>query len=328
MSNLTRLHFVARTLYFRHETGKEVDPQLMKLRTESEMDVLSREKITLAPGVEGHYIVRNWGGPSTPMSGSVIWEQDGFIYSVRGPGSIFEEDKHWNTELIDIARSMASSSLPSKSSTMTWQELKTFVEQKKPPSLEGMVPDQFPNQFANGKIAITRLHPGLVGYVVAKEGVNIPNLSNLKELSETDVSFNSVGSDTVKKLIKGFIKESGNKSAINIFTSEPALQGVFSLDFLDKNKLAEVLYELVKYSSKLEKDPTKNPFLGAFKDVSTEAASIGIENALDRYILPGLGTVARGVRVGGNAVNTYARSADYRNAMINGDKSTIILKDK
>jgi hypothetical protein len=737
-----------------YETGKEVDPQLMELRTESEMDVLSREKITLAPGVEGHYIVRNWGGPSTPMSGAVIWEQDGFVYSVRGHASIFEEDKHQSTELIDIARSMASSSLPSKSNTMTWQELKTFVEQKKPPSLEGMIPDQFPNQFANGKIAITRLHPGLVGYVVAKEGVNIPNLSNLKELSETDVSFNSVGlentvelpavvgstdslynssqlivinnwaprydseglrsearkseqttlpdgkkayyleqgwcsfsdesaeysdylcvsianspktslevlksisasnlntatqvteikmpdslkftleqkggntetefvkgddgyykwfvkkegflasltntifsslanntsgtclglkenqdlakvklttyrcdspegarkweilmvndntgykiklpntkyclgenigvlecdssdapvenlspeqykeftgrimpekkettltasnlgcsqntdkfpnlgnlpwkkrldycssidaysgilfdsltpekqengttklnmevfnrgsadalieiynstgnledikiiegnrppsdlinsghdlftkvpasffskypvddhrhnltkqsieiiipsggsvkitkssnyaslynvamtaleisqlksgdpgftkSDTVKKLIKGFIKESGNKSAINIFTSEPALQGVFSLDFLDKNKLAEVLYELVKYSSKVEKDPTKNPFLGAFKDVYIDAANIGIENALDRYILPGLGTVARGVRVTGNAVNTYARSLDYSNAMINGDKSTIILEDK
>jgi hypothetical protein len=135
-------------------------------------------------------------------------------------------------------------------------------------------------------------------------------------------------SDTVKKLIKGFIKESGNKSAINIFTSEPALQGVFSLDFLDKNKLAEVLYELVKYSSKVEKDPTKNPFLGAFKDVYIDAASIGIENALYRYINPGLGIFVKGVRVGGNAANTFARSWDYYNAMSNGDKSTIVLEDK
>jgi hypothetical protein len=148
----------------------------------------------------------------------------------------------------------------------------------------------------------------------------------ISQLKSGDPAFTK--SDTVKKLIKGFIKESGNKSAINIFTSEPALQGVFSLDFLDKNKLAEVLYELVKYSSKVEKDPTKNPFLGAFKDVYIDAANIGIENALDRYILPGLGTVARGVRVTGNAVNTYARSLDYSNAMINGDKSTIILEDK
>jgi hypothetical protein len=103
----------------------------------------------------------------------------------------------------DLAQSKGISftaSLPSKSNTMTWQELKTFVEQKKPPSLEGMIPDQFPNQFANGKIAITRLHPGLVGYVVAKEGVNIPNLSNLKELSETDVSFNSVGLENAVEL--------------------------------------------------------------------------------------------------------------------------------
>ncbi|MGL5943252.1 MAG: hypothetical protein ACRC2S_23385 [Waterburya sp.] len=88
-----------------YETRTEAEMQLMM---ESEMAVLSREKITLAPGVEGHYIVRNSAGASTPSGGAVIWEQDGFVYSVRGPGWIEEEYKRWKTELIDIARSMAS----------------------------------------------------------------------------------------------------------------------------------------------------------------------------------------------------------------------------
>lgn len=134
-------------------------------------------------------------------------------------------------------------------------------------------------------------------------------------------------SETVRKLLVGFAQEFGTKGAINIFKGEPSIQGVFSLDFIDKNKLAEVLQKLVQYSVTIENDPSKNPLLGAFSDVYLDAANIGIENALDKYILPGLGTLARGVRVGGNVVNTFARAADLSNATVAGEKATVTLRN-
>ncbi|NJL51008.1 MAG: ricin-type beta-trefoil lectin domain protein [Hydrococcus sp. SU_1_0] len=85
-----------------------------------------------------------------------------------------------------------TASLPSKPNTMTWQELKTFVQQKKLSSLEGMIPDQFPNQFANGQVAVTMLSNGGSAYVVAKEGVKLPNLSSVKDLRQTGGSFSAV----------------------------------------------------------------------------------------------------------------------------------------
>jgi hypothetical protein len=134
-------------------------------------------------------------------------------------------------------------------------------------------------------------------------------------------------SETVRKFLVGFAQEFGTKATMNIFKGEPSIQGVFSLDFIDKNKLAEVLQKLVQYSVTIENDPFKNPLLGAFSDVSLDAANIGIENVLDKYILPGLGTLARGVRVGGNAVNTFARSADLSNATVASEKATVTLRD-
>jgi superfamily I DNA and/or RNA helicase len=136
---------------------------------------------------------------------------------------------------------------------------------------------------------------------------------------------------SVKKIILEFAKEAylspKSKAAINIFKSEPTAQAIFSLDFIDRRKLSEVLQKLLQYAVKVESDPSKNPLLAAFSDVYLDLGNIGIENILDRSILPGLGTVARNVRIGGGALNTYARSADLRFAMQSGDKATITLRD-
>ena len=158
------------------------------LMMEAEGAVLVREKINLAPGIQGHYVIRNAMGVSTPSGGAIIWEQDGFVYSVRGPGSI-EEGQRWKTELISIARSMAAGN---QSNIMTWQELKTFARQKNLAGLNDIIPSQYPNQFASGQVAITALSTGRFAYVVAREGVNIPNLSSVEKLSQTDISFNTV----------------------------------------------------------------------------------------------------------------------------------------
>ena len=80
----------------------------------------------------------------------------------------------------------------SQSKTMTWQELKTFAQQKNFAGLEQMIPSQYPNQFADGQVAITMLNNGGFAYVVAREGVNIPNLSSVKELRQIDGSFSAV----------------------------------------------------------------------------------------------------------------------------------------
>jgi len=80
----------------------------------------------------------------------------------------------------------------SKPKTMAWQELKTFARQKHLAGLNDMIPSQYPNQFANGQVAMTMLSNGASAYVVAREGVNIPNLSSVKELRQTSNSFNAV----------------------------------------------------------------------------------------------------------------------------------------
>ena len=114
---------------------------------------------------------------------------------------------------------------------------------------------------------------------------------------------------------------------INIFKGEVSLQSIGSLDFVDKNKLAEVLQKLVQYSVTVEKEPSKNPILGAFSEVYQTAGNVGLERILDMYVLPGLGTLAKGVRVGSEAVNIAAKAIDTSNAINSGRKSTIILRD-
>ncbi|MFB2898114.1 hypothetical protein ACE1CI_34800 [Aerosakkonemataceae cyanobacterium BLCC-F50] len=143
---------------------------------------------------------------------------------------------------------------------------------------------------------------------------------------------------SVKKFILGFAKEAvfskNSETVINIFKSEPSLKGVFTLDFLDERKVGEVLQNLWEYTKTISfnesdgfwKEP-KNPLYEAFKDVGLDTGNVGVENAIDRFLLPGLGTFVRSVRQGGNALNTLARLMDYNNAKKSGDKGTITIRN-
>ena len=147
----------------------------------------------------------------------------------------------------------------------------------------------------------------------------------IAQLAGGDPEF--VNSETVKQLVSGFAREFATSSVINIFKGEVSLQSIVSLDFVDKKKLAEVLQKLLQYSVTIEKDPSKNPILGAFSEVYQTAGNVGLERILDMYVLPGLGTLAKGVRVGGEVVNIAAKAIDTSNAINSGRKSTIILRD-
>jgi hypothetical protein len=150
----------------------------------------------------------------------------------------------------------------------------------------------------------------------------------LAQAAKGDPAF--VKSETVKKFIKGFAEEAflapDSKAVINIFKSPPSLQAQFNMNVIDPNKLAKVLQELVEYSVKIEKDPSKNPFIGAFQDVFLDGATIGLENALN-LLRPGLGTFASGVRKDGNYINTLARAADLYYSMASGEKATVTIRD-
>ena len=150
----------------------------------------------------------------------------------------------------------------------------------------------------------------------------------LTQAAKGDPEF--VKSEQVKNFIKGFAEEAffapDSKAVINIFKSSPSLQAQFNMNVIDPNKLAEVLQELLEYSVKIEKDPSKNPFIGAFQDVFLDTANIGLENALN-LLRPGLGTFASGVREGGNYINILARAADLYYSMASGEKATVTIRD-
>ena len=148
---------------------------------------------------EGDYL-----GIAAPLNNNFFSGKSQFPF--RHPTTPRKADIDENIEDINKAKRViqkykdagCTSSLPSNSTassssnTMTWQDFKTFARQNKLASLAKMIPSQFPNQFADGKIAITMLSNGGSSYVVAKEGIKIPNLSSVKELSQTDGSFGAV----------------------------------------------------------------------------------------------------------------------------------------
>jgi hypothetical protein len=81
-----------------------------KLMINSEMAVLSRAAITLRDGVKGLFIVQNGGGVSTPASGTVLWNQDGYTYRLYQRASLTEDwqiRQDQKDELIKAAISMA-----------------------------------------------------------------------------------------------------------------------------------------------------------------------------------------------------------------------------
>ena len=137
--------------------------------------------------------------------------------------------------------------------------------------------------------------------------------------------------ETVKKFVKRFAEEAyfspTSKATINFFKSEPSVQAQFRMDMVDPNKLAEVLKQLVEFSVAGESDPSKNPFIGAFLDVYKDVGNLGLETAIDKFILPGLGTFAKATRITGSTLNTLARGADLYYATAAGEKTTITLED-
>ena len=77
----------------------------------SEMAVLDRSPITLKQGIQGLFIITNYGGASTPPSLHVIWKQDDLNFRVSRKGGL---DRNGNvierqkSELINLAISMAN----------------------------------------------------------------------------------------------------------------------------------------------------------------------------------------------------------------------------
>lgn len=137
--------------------------------------------------------------------------------------------------------------------------------------------------------------------------------------------------ETVKQFVKRFAQEAyfsrTSKATINFFKSEPSVQAQFRMDMVDPNKAAEVFKQLVEFSVSGENDPSKNPFIGAFLDVYKDVGNLGLETALDKFILPGLGTFVKATRITSSRLNTFARGADLYYAMAAGEKATITLED-
>jgi hypothetical protein len=130
-----------------------------------------------------------------------------------------------------------------------------------------------------------------------------------------------------------FAKESGSQTVTNIFTSEPGAQALFSLDFIDRNKLAKILQKFVVScltadGKPLEADPLKSLLVSALADIVVADSNEGLEIALDRYIAPGLGTFAKASRMTGGAINTASQAVDLYNSFAVGEKGSVVLINK
>ncbi len=138
---------------------------------------------------------------------------------------------------------------------------------------------------------------------------------------------------STRQLVLRFVKESSTQTATNIFTSEPGAQALFSLDFIDRNKLAKILQKFVVSSltadgKPLEADPLKSPLVSALADIVVADSNEGLEIALDRYIAPGLGTFAKASRMTGGAINTASQAVDLYNSFAIGEKGSVVLINK
>lgn len=117
--NLRSKHIFSRTNMQRVRAIRQRNSQTrteseIKLLLSSEMAVLERTPITLKPGIQGVFILRNGGGASTPPSLHVFWKQDGLNYRATIKGG-FDYDRgvviqSQKSALIDLAISMAKES--------------------------------------------------------------------------------------------------------------------------------------------------------------------------------------------------------------------------
>jgi hypothetical protein len=133
-------------------------------------------------------------------------------------------------------------------------------------------------------------------------------------------------SEPVKQMIKNFAKEVGKEAAINIFTGTPTIQSAFSQELINKERLADVLTKLIKYSLTIESDPSKNPILSALAGSIESAANSGAE-ALIGFIVPGLDKLVKSVSVTESGAYIAAKSIDLLNAIAYGKKATVTLTD-
>ena len=130
-----------------------------------------------------------------------------------------------------------------------------------------------------------------------------------------------------------FVKESGKNTKINIFKSAPNAQAVFSLDFIDPRKMAEILQKFFAYSFTAEgkplgEDPLKNPIVGGVADIVVDDVNEGIEVALKKYIGPVWGRLAEASRTGGDGINIVAKATDLSHAITNGENGTITVRHR
>ena len=79
--------------------------------------------------------------------------------------------------------------------TMTWRSFVTFMTSESDEIYMSMLPQSFPNGFANGQVAVTAMHTGYSSYIVAREGVAIPNLSTIRQQVGNNISFNTLGGE-------------------------------------------------------------------------------------------------------------------------------------
>jgi len=93
-----------------YQTRTESESTLLN---NSEMAVLERTPITLKPGIQGVFILKNGGGASTPPSLHVLWKQDGLNYQAS-VGCILDRNDNvtpsQKSALINLAISMAKES--------------------------------------------------------------------------------------------------------------------------------------------------------------------------------------------------------------------------
>jgi hypothetical protein len=68
------------------------------------------------------------------------------------------------------------------------------------PEYVNFAPTTFPNGFAHGQLALTRVHTGGSAYVVAREGISLPGLSTVTQQMGTNMLFNAAGASSFPAL--------------------------------------------------------------------------------------------------------------------------------
>lgn len=74
---------------------------------------------------------------------------------------------------------------------MTWRSFVSFVQATGDDFLIAMLPQSFPNGFGNGQVAFVSLGTGSSRYIVAREGIQIPNQSTVRQQANSfNILFN------------------------------------------------------------------------------------------------------------------------------------------